>query len=71
MYDSYIIRCLLSIRSIARFDTIRGVVLGIRALAITFSTVAGETAMMTKEENDLLTQTDLGTPMGELMRRYW
>ena len=27
--------------------------------------------MMTKEENDLLTQTDRGTPMGELMRRYW
>ena len=32
---------------------------------------SGETAMMTKEENDLLTQTDRGTPMGELMRRYW
>src|ERR671910_2026534 len=32
---------------------------------------AGEIAMMTKEENDLLTQTDRGTPMGELMRRYW
>ena len=29
------------------------------------------TAMMTQEENDLLTQTDRGTPMGELMRRYW
>ena len=27
--------------------------------------------MMTQEENDLLTQTDSGTPMGELMRRYW
>ena len=27
--------------------------------------------MMTKEESDLLTQTDRGTPMGELMRRYW
>jgi len=27
--------------------------------------------MMTQEENDLLTQTDRGTPMGELMRRYW
>src|ERR1051325_7204717 len=27
--------------------------------------------MMTKEENDLLTQTNRGTPMGELMRRYW
>ncbi len=26
---------------------------------------------MTKEENDLLTQTDRGTPCGELMRRYW
>jgi len=27
--------------------------------------------MMTQEENDLLTQTNRGTPMGELMRRYW
>jgi phenylpropionate dioxygenase-like ring-hydroxylating dioxygenase large terminal subunit len=27
--------------------------------------------MMTKEENDLLTQTGPGTPCGELMRRYW
>jgi phthalate 4,5-dioxygenase oxygenase subunit len=27
--------------------------------------------MMTKEENDLLTQTDPGTLCGELMRRYW
>jgi len=26
---------------------------------------------MNKEENDLLTQTDRGTPCGELMRRYW
>ncbi len=27
--------------------------------------------MMTKEENDLLTQIDRGTPCGELLRRYW
>jgi phenylpropionate dioxygenase-like ring-hydroxylating dioxygenase large terminal subunit len=27
--------------------------------------------MMTKEENDLLTQTGPGTPCGELLRRYW
>lgn len=27
--------------------------------------------MMPQEENDLLTQTNRGTPMGELMRRYW
>jgi len=27
--------------------------------------------MMTKEENDFLTQTDPGTPAGELLRRYW
>lgn len=27
--------------------------------------------MMTAEENDLLTQTDRGTPCGELLRRYW
>lgn len=34
-------------------------------------TIAEGSGMMTKEENDLLTQTDRGTPMGELMRRYW
>ena len=27
--------------------------------------------MLSKENNDLLTQTDAGTPMGELFRRYW
>ena len=27
--------------------------------------------MLTKEENDLLTQTGPGTPMGELFRRFW
>jgi len=27
--------------------------------------------LLTKEQNDLLTRTDRGTPMGELMRRYW
>lgn len=27
--------------------------------------------MFTQEENDLLTQVGAGTPMGELMRRYW
>ena len=27
--------------------------------------------MLTREENDLLTRTNRGTPMGELMRRYW
>ena len=27
--------------------------------------------MLTKEQNDLLTQTGPGTPMGELFRRYW
>jgi phenylpropionate dioxygenase-like ring-hydroxylating dioxygenase large terminal subunit len=27
--------------------------------------------MMPQEENDILTQTNRGTPMGELMRRYW
>ena len=27
--------------------------------------------MLTKEQNELLTRTDPGTPMGELMRRYW
>src|SRR5713226_8866915 len=27
--------------------------------------------MLTKEQNDLLTQTGPGTPMGEVMRRYW
>ncbi len=27
--------------------------------------------MISKEENDVLTQTNRGTPCGELMRRYW
>lgn len=27
--------------------------------------------MLRKEQNDLLTQTSLGTPMGNLFRRYW
>ena len=27
--------------------------------------------MFTKEQNDLLTQTGPGTPLGEVMRRYW
>ena len=27
--------------------------------------------MLRKEVNDLLTQTDAGTPMGEMFRRYW
>src|SRR3989449_4616026 len=27
--------------------------------------------MLTRGENDLVTQTDRGTPCGELMRRYW
>lgn len=27
--------------------------------------------MLTKEDNEMLTQTDAGTPMGELFRRFW
>ncbi len=27
--------------------------------------------MLRKEVNDLLTQTDQGTPMGQLFRQYW
>jgi phthalate 4,5-dioxygenase len=27
--------------------------------------------MLSKEQNDLITQTDSGTPMGDIMRRYW
>jgi len=27
--------------------------------------------MLSKEDNQLLTQTDAGTPMGDLFRRYW
>ena len=27
--------------------------------------------MLRKEVNELLTQTDSGTPMGELFRQYW
>src|SRR5581483_453147 len=31
----------------------------------------GETMTLTLEENELLTRVGRGTPMGELMRRYW
>ena len=27
--------------------------------------------MLTREENDLITQSGRGTPLGELMRLYW
>jgi phthalate 4,5-dioxygenase oxygenase subunit len=27
--------------------------------------------MLSREENELLTRTGPGTPMGEVMRRYW
>ncbi|MGH7834888.1 MAG: hypothetical protein ACREQK_14695 [Candidatus Binatia bacterium] len=27
--------------------------------------------MLSREHNDLLTRTEAGTPMGELIRRYW
>ena len=27
--------------------------------------------MLSREENDMLTQTGAGTPMGELFRRFW
>ncbi len=27
--------------------------------------------MLSREENELLTRTGRGTPMGDLMRRYW
>ena len=27
--------------------------------------------MLRKEQNDLLTRTGAGTPMGEMFRRYW
>jgi len=27
--------------------------------------------MLSREENELLTRTGPGTPMGEAMRRYW
>src|SRR5690348_12971058 len=32
---------------------------------------AGESAMLTSEENQLLTQVGPGTPGGEWLRRYW
>src|SRR5688572_25547178 len=35
-----------------------------------FGTRAGG-AMLTKEQNELLTRVGPGTPMGDLMRRYW
>ena len=27
--------------------------------------------MLSKEDNELVTNTDQGTPMGELFRRFW
>ena len=27
--------------------------------------------MLSKEDNELVTKTDPGTPMGDLIRRYW
>ena len=27
--------------------------------------------MLSQEDNELLTRTNAGTPMGDLMRRYW
>ncbi|MFA7624898.1 MAG: Rieske 2Fe-2S domain-containing protein, partial [Pusillimonas sp.] len=27
--------------------------------------------MLSREDNDILTQTDAGTPLGDLMRRFW
>src|SRR5439155_4156031 len=27
--------------------------------------------MLSKQENELITRTNAGTPMGELLRRYW
>src|SRR2546423_9595025 len=32
---------------------------------------SAEGAMLTKEENELLTRVGPGTPCGELLRRYW
>src|SRR4051812_23189293 len=33
--------------------------------------MGGGTAMLTQEQNDLLTRTGPGTPGGDLLRRYW
>src|SRR6516225_6921120 len=33
--------------------------------------LAARTAMLRKEQNDLLTQTGPGTPLGQLFRSYW
>ena len=30
-----------------------------------------DTSMFSRMENELLTRVSAGTPMGELMRRYW
>ena len=27
--------------------------------------------MLTREENDLITRTNPGTPLGDMMRRFW
>ena len=35
------------------------------------SNISGFSVMISREENELLTQTNAGTPCGELLRRYW
>src|SRR5690348_4228521 len=40
-------------------------------LAYALRPTSGAIPMTTREQNDFLTQTGPGTPMGELFRRYW
>src|SRR5437879_389430 len=42
-----------------------------RCVSYTLRHEAREAAMLTAEENELLTRVGPGTPGGELLRRYW
>src|SRR5262245_22639965 len=41
------------------------------ASALILGEIAGDTTMMSAQENDLITRVAPGTPCGNLMRRYW
>ena len=49
--------------------TFTAIIMALAAFAPTMR--AQENAVLTKEQNDMLTRVGPGTPMGELLRRYW
>jgi phthalate 4,5-dioxygenase oxygenase subunit len=42
-----------------------------KVLIVEYHHINGGISMLTREENELLTRVGPGTPMGEMMRRYW